>query len=1399
MADNEIRNPAKAYFKWKLPVIAKSEDDWNFWNTEDKYNRTLFIGYNDTTTPHVASLFLIEDGKAIQAVGDDVLARIAQTEINVAQALADVQALIEQANEQQQSINKLQQEVQTVLQDCIGYADDAQTWAEGSDEDVADLGGEHSAKGWAQKANEIVSSGLPSDATFDHITVTSSSKFGQDPDRENEPGLEIEGTGEIQAYRTVNMHNGATVDYDETVELPWSDSSNKVPNTKWVQDAIVHGSGVDPDADVTCQNLTVQKNITMGTYATMGYSIATEQETVDSIVGSAIRIQQRAVTSTKPLSIRSYVGNTQAYGEVSLFGKSVTIMGFDSSPSATYQLNLKFGNLLGSNSYHPESWTEANAAEKGIVTTGLPFVINGGSLFLYSEHSKSDAVLCALGGTTTGLGEVSGYTDYAMLFQRKNGKHEIDFGITPTVPDIEDATDSSSNVPNTKWVQAAIAASGGGGSGAVTSVNSKTGEVVLSGEDIRLHPTVEEETYPTISTVIDSISSWIPDAASDEDKLVINSELTTALATKQDKLTAGDGISISDANVISCTVTPGTGSVSSVNGKTGEVVLSAADVGAASKDDLASYVTTNALNTELTNYATTSAVDTKLTDYQPKLIAGDGISISDSNVISATGAATGSVTSVNGKTGKVVLAASDVGATTSEAVGTQITTALEPYAKTVDVNSALKGKQDTITDSTALVTKSIATNTDVEYSADASFTRVCLTDIVTRTGSVGYVTIKGDEICINGKTTATALTYLAHSGIFDTTAQPTASTSSTRVGTTAWVQGAIDAKIANLQPKLTAGEGITISTDNVISASGGSGGGAVDSVNGKTGTVVLTGEDIKTSSSAESATIASTLNSFAGVVAGKQDEITSSTALTVASLTAGDGNSSSYMGQYSMRYSSGGSDKFFVNAQGPVVSDLTGGDMSTSTGQFNWYMNTTTDYNKFNVFSRYYTTDAETGDLVANDVQVLSAGGSPNDHSTWIDFTANYLSFKGAANFGETGTASHTMNFNGDSTFYADASFNADVHFQKGSITFWYVMEDGSSLPSGSFTSSTGVFELPHLTSTDGGNGVVRLQLVSDSRESDYGLALTGLPFTTTGTAAFNGSSVTRATGPAADDNSTELATTAWVRTLVEGGSGGGIDENTSVTCKNLVAAGYDSGLTSIAFAGNLEFTGDSGNASLGQITCNEIQLHASGYYSTFLRQSGLRLIRGASGDEWFNADSANGTLNVAGVITTIAPDTGDNSTRVPTTAWVNTAIAAKASKPTKSDSVTNTLSGAASKQVYTIVKNGNLWSVHVVLTLNSSELTNGTSEEWAFLSSVSGDADLTKLLAGQVLSMNAYISGHDGTTAAQNGYNALGVTTTRLDGGDLKAVVRSFNSTVTSIPAGLELSFDLTTWVSGT
>lgn len=1231
MTDTEIRNPASAYFKWKMPVIVKSEDDWNFWNTEDKYNRTMFIGYNDLTTPHVASLFIIVDGKAMQAVGDDIIARIAQQEKDISEALTDIQTLIDRVNEQQMSIEQLKAECQLVLGTAQDYVRDAQTWAEGSDEAVSEKGGEHSAKGWAQKANDIVASGLPSDASFEHITVTGSSKFGQDPDRENQPGLEIEGTGEIQAYRTVNMHNGGTIEYDGTVEMPWSDSSNKIPNTEWVQKAVRHGS-IDPNTELTVNSITATAGGANLTARLSEYDAATLAVSADGVSNI-----QLGATRYRPTTDGKVI---DSQGRVQVTSEKV--------------------------------WMEATA---GMEFTADTRGLGNDAAFKFNKPSNSTrsanfyVMMPALlqGGLSVGVANGVGLA--LNIWQERAGNpFQAKFYVTPTVPDIADAADSSDKVPNTKWVQAAITAGGSSG-----------------------------------------------------------------------------------------------GAVSSVNGKTGEVVLAASDVGAATAGDI-----TTALEPYAKTADVTSEISTATAGLQPKLTAGANITISEDNVISATG---GAVDSVNGKTGKVVLNATDVGAITGAEADTKITTALEPYAKTADV--------------TADIAAAVA---------------------------------------------------------------PLATTEALTTG------------LEGKQDVLKAGNGIIITNDNTIAALS-----DVTSVNGKTGAVVLTAENI-TMGPSDTTTVKENSDAISALVTGKQDALTPASdiavnfvqaeALSVMERSTADlklsANTSSFLAYQG--YIQLGKDEnasgtmngtwsinnanvtgFLTGSQATMdkgtFGQLLGGSNQSGTGEFNWYMNTTTDYNKFNVYNRYWetTTDADTGEstTTAVDSLVMSAGGSPDNHSTWIDFTANYLSFKGAANFGETGMASHTMNFNGVSTFNARATFNEDVtlsineygeykdgimwmprknantfgltaqapiyidgwdttkytnnlvklrgcglammdstgtntflklvtnntigqmqvngsmfvtgannllHIRQGAglvvqdanlnvlidttvagqvnmdnnvrlgstahdvtddsgnvtehvdatnvwvngaalfytgltcmpgapaafsgdVEFYKVDSEGGALSAVSFSALTGVLDVTAIKATDGSDGSTKLAWDADSRNTDtYGMHI-NMPVTV------SDASFKRTSTLAADDNSTEVPTTAWVTAAIAA-SGSSVPDN--ITCKTLKVTNWDGELDSIEFAGNLKYSGDYGNGSLGKITAQEFFANSSGYYSSRVKTSGISLTSGASADVWFNADSSAKTLTINGKLNSSTPAASANNTEVATTAWVNTAITAKAAtKPT--------------------------------------------------------------------------------------------------------------------------------------
>lgn len=1142
MADNEIRNPAKAYFKWKMPVITKSEDDWNFWNTEDKYNRTMFIGYNDTTTPHVASLFMIVDGKPMQAVGDDVIARIAGLETNTAQALADIQALIDRVNVQQGEISNLQQECQRILENAADTVEIAQTWAEGSDADVADLGGEHSAKGWAQKANDIVASGLPSDVTFEHLTVADSSKFGQDPDRENQPGLEIESTGEIQAYRTVNMMNGATVSYDETVEMPWSDSSNKVPNTAWVQQAVQHGT-IDPNTELTIKALTLTNGILKqdhtktkddGTYKNPKVHFESDAEKF-WVKCEAMPDYPRSI---ELLMMPQYSDMRQEH---------FTVTAKESTTTGKFDLSAT-GFTLSTNDGACSIVSGTASSKKDIIIT-----TQQGKLFVPSVAVSENSRKLAYAATTKYVHDAI-KADSAEITANLQPKLTAGAGIEISADNVISAT--------------------GGGSGAVTSVNGKTGEVVLAATDVGAATTADITTALEPYAKTADVNTTLTDYAKSAD---VTAEITAATTGLQPKLTAGANITISEDNVISATG-GGTGSaVTSVNGKTGEVVLYASDVGAASNSDLASYVTTDAMNTELTNYATTAAVDTKLADYQPKLIAGDGIAISESNVISVTGGTGGgAVSSVNGKTGEVVLNAADVGAITGAEADTKIITALEPYAKTSDVTATLE-----------------------PYAKSADVTA----DI---TAAV----------------------------------EPLATTEALTTG------------LASKQDKLTAGTGIAISADNVISATVSS---AVGSVNGKTGAVVLTGEDVNVDTTSGAATVKA-------AIAAKQDAITAETDLDVHSLkahyttTTPEGENQ----QYTMSVTGNGFElKDAVNdiswaqltptylnvpslelggapgvdtlltCNGPAkIAALSSIVHPMTTGAFNWGINTTTDYNKFEVYNLYFANNAETGQMVPHRSTIMSIGGSPDDHSTWIDFNATYMSFKGNANFGETGM-SHAMNFNCLSTFNNEANFRGNTHIN-GNATFWKVDAEGGSIPWAIFDKSTGEFDIGCLTSNDRGNGENRVTIMADSREANYG-ATFNLPVTV------SDASFKRTSTLAADDNSTEVPTTAWVKAAIASSSSGVPDD---ITCKTLKVTNWDGELDSIEFAGNLKYSGDYGNGSLGIITAREFFANSSGYYSSRVSTSGITLTSGSGSPTWFNANSSTKKLTITGDTTVTGTST---------------------------------------------------------------------------------------------------------------------------------------------------------------
>lgn len=164
----------------QFPVYRLSEFDWKNWTPASRFYYTQFIGIDDTATPVVYSLRYCIPGVAggvgqvssntledFQAEIADVLARQDRIDLDVADLLAQVNSLLTTAQDvaaQAQSSATSSAQSATSASD---YATKAQTWAEGEDAAVVELGGAHSSKGWAGEAESHATA-----AHNDYISMT---------------------------------------------------------------------------------------------------------------------------------------------------------------------------------------------------------------------------------------------------------------------------------------------------------------------------------------------------------------------------------------------------------------------------------------------------------------------------------------------------------------------------------------------------------------------------------------------------------------------------------------------------------------------------------------------------------------------------------------------------------------------------------------------------------------------------------------------------------------------------------------------------------------------------------------------------------------------------------------------------------------------------------------------------------------------------------------------------------------------------------------------------------------------------------------------------------------------------------------------------------------------------
>ena len=286
------------------------------------------------------------------------------------------------------------------------------------------------------------------------------------------------------------------------------------------------------------------------------------------------------------------------------------------------------------------------------------------------------------------------------------------------------------------------------------------------------------------------------------------------------------------------------------------------------------------------------------------------------------------------------------------------------------------------------------------------------------------------------------------------------------------------------------------------------------------------------------------------------------------------------------------------------------------------------------------------------------------------DPTNNQVSCWGNVALGSTaaqsGAEATSVWVNGQAEFYTSLNMvaGAPAHFYD--VTFWQTQSDGSLIPGASFNSSTGETSIYNLSSSDSSGAEGGISWQTDSRESTYGMHLNKIPLDSSGNVTLSGTNITRTSTLADDDNSNEIPTTAWVTKKVNSG-GGSLPDN--ITCKSLEVTEYQSDLTSIGFAGNLKYTGDTGNGSLGTVSAN--RLESTGGYFRF--NSGELALGGVSSETFLatTQSQADGLPRVNAnckMYCSETPSVTDNSTQVVNTAYINKKFQTVSTEPAEKE-----------------------------------------------------------------------------------------------------------------------------------
>lgn len=165
------RNPSRKYFKRNQPYFYKSVDNWEEWDTDESYDRTFFIGVDDSDPEDIdVALYMIWGGKPVAVVGDKVLYTISGVVETAEQLETEIQSILEEVQELATAVaqseidieeavaamNELVDRCEGILDGAEAARDLAKEWATKMDGMVEEEGEpvDYSAKYYANEAKE---------------------------------------------------------------------------------------------------------------------------------------------------------------------------------------------------------------------------------------------------------------------------------------------------------------------------------------------------------------------------------------------------------------------------------------------------------------------------------------------------------------------------------------------------------------------------------------------------------------------------------------------------------------------------------------------------------------------------------------------------------------------------------------------------------------------------------------------------------------------------------------------------------------------------------------------------------------------------------------------------------------------------------------------------------------------------------------------------------------------------------------------------------------------------------------------------------------------------------------------------------------------------------------------